>query len=228
MAPFSLTRRLFVAVAPLLAGSPGVSRGGDYDAYAPTYDVLDGGQAAARLGFDELRRSAVSRAHGDVLEVGVGTGLNLPLYDWTSVRSLVALDASSGMLGVARARVDELGVGDKVTLKQGDVAALPFPDGTFDFVLDTFSLCVFPDPEAAMREMRRVLKPTGSIFAVEHQRAGGLLGAYQDLTEPLVTPQSKGCVWNQDVRAIAARAGLRETRAVEATLGAIVSLQLRR
>ncbi|KAG8470739.1 hypothetical protein KFE25_009160 [Diacronema lutheri] len=199
-----------------------------YDSYAPTYDALDGGLAASRLGFDELRRVACARAHGAVLEVGAGTGLNLPLYDWSRVRSLVALDASSGMLDVARARADGLGLAGKVTFARGDVAALPFDDGTFDVVLDTFSLCVFADPIAAMAEMRRVLAPSGTIIAVEHQRADGLLGAYQDLTEPLVTPRSKGCVWNQDVRAIARRAGCREVEARDSLAGTVVSLVLQR
>mmetsp|Transcript_40905 Transcript_40905/g.94739 ORF Transcript_40905/g.94739 Transcript_40905/m.94739 type:complete len:301 (-) Transcript_40905:51-953(-) len=197
-----------------------------YDAYAPSYDALDGGQAATRLGFDELRRSAIARARGDVLEVGVGTGLNLPLYDWSGVRSLVALDASQGMLSEARKRVLDLGVASKVHLRQGDAASLQFADGTFDAVLDTYSLCVFADPETALREMRRVLKPKGIIICVEHQRASGLLGAYQDATAPLVTPMSKGCVWNQDVRAIARKVGCREVSAESSVFGTIVTLIL--
>ena len=207
---------------------PGASRGASsYDAFAPTYDALDGGQAAAELGFDALRREAIARAsRGRVLEVGVGTGLNLPLYDWAGVSSFVAIDASAGMLDVARARAQRLGVADKARLLVGDVAELPFDASTFDVVVDTFSLCVFEDPAAALREMRRVLKPGGLLVCVEHQRAAGLLGAYQDASEPFVTPLSKGCVWNQDVRALARRAGFREVVVDEAVLGTVVSLVL--
>jgi methyltransferase OMS1 len=227
---FLLSRRLaLLSTGWLLGLRPEAARSLDaYDAYAPSYDALDGGQAATRLGFDELRRSAVARARGDVLEVGVGTGLNLPMYDWSGVRSLVALDASQGMLSEARKRVLDLGVSSKVQLRQGDAASLPFADSSFDAVLDTYSLCVFADPESALREMRRVLKPDGIIICVEHQRAGGLLGAYQDATQPLVTPMSKGCVWNQDVRAIARKVGCREVSADEALLGTVISLVLRR
>lgn len=226
--PNNVSRRFAVLAASCFVGlRPLASRGeSNYDAFAPTYDVLDGGQAAVELGFEALRRKAVARARGDVLEVGVGTGLNLPLYDWAGVRSFVAIDASAGMLDLARARAQQLGIADKARLQVGDVAELPFKASTFDVVIDTFSLCVFKDPAAAMREMRRVLKPAGLLVCVEHQRANGLLGAYQDISEPFVTPVSKGCVWNQDVRALARGAGFREVVVDEAVLGTVVALVL--
>lgn len=229
MAPAACVSRRFVVLAAscFVGLRPGASRGASsYDAFAPTYDVLDGGQAATELGFDALRRKAIARASGRVLEVGVGTGLNLPLYDWAGVSSFVAIDASAGMLDLARTRAQQLGIADKARLQVGDIAELPFEASTFDVVVDTFSLCVFEDPAVAMREMRRVLKPAGLLVCVEHQRANGLLGAYQDVSEPFVTPLSKGCVWNQDVRALARRAGFREVVVDEAVFGTVVSLVL--
>ena len=226
-------RRLFVSLASsswfALRPNPSHAQSSSaYDTYASTYDRLDGGQLAYRLGMDDLRRGAISLAQGDVLEVGVGTGLNLPLYDWSRVRTFTALDASSGMLNLARTRAADLGVLSKSRIMIGDVARLPFHDSTFDSIVDTFSLCVFDEPETAVCEMRRVLRPTGRVFLVEHQRATGLapLAAYQDLTAPLIAPLSKGCVWNQDVRAIAHRAGFRVERAEESLLGTVVSLVL--
>ncbi|WIA08339.1 hypothetical protein OEZ85_007780 [Tetradesmus obliquus] len=76
----------------------------DYDRYAPSYDELDGGAASAALGFPELRQQLLQQASGDVLEVAVGTGLNLPLYDWQRLTSLTGLDLSEGMLIEAAAR----------------------------------------------------------------------------------------------------------------------------
>jgi len=84
------------------AAAPGTPAPAAYDQYAGSYDALDGGAAAEGLGFPELRRNLLARASGDVLEVGVGTGLNLPLYDWRALRSLTALDLSAGMLARVR------------------------------------------------------------------------------------------------------------------------------
>lgn len=77
----------------------------DYDTYASTYDKLDDGVVSDALGFSELRQRLLGAASGTVLEVAVGTGLNLPSYDWNKVQKLVAVDISNGMLQQAKARV---------------------------------------------------------------------------------------------------------------------------
>lgn len=96
-----------------------------YDAYAATYDRLDDGVIADQLGFRSLRAQLLSRAHGDVLETGVGTGLNLPFYSPARVASLTAADISSGMLAQARQRVQQLGIGDRISFVRADVEQLP-------------------------------------------------------------------------------------------------------
>lgn len=218
-------RRALVFALSLLPTAP-PAQNARYDEYASTYDDLDGGAVAEKLGFVELRREMVGRARGRVLEVGAGTGLNLPYYDWERVSTLVTLDQSAGMLALANARAKRLGIARSTRTQVGDVAQLPYDDDSFDTVVDTFSLCVFEEPQAALAEMARVLKPSGRVLLVEHQRAGGLLGAYQDVTAAAVTPISKGCVWNQNVRALAGQAGLRVVDSKDAVLGTIATLEL--
>jgi methyltransferase OMS1 len=108
------------------------------------------------------------------------------------------------------------------------VEALPFEDGSFDCVVDTFSLCVFPRPGAALRELRRVLRPGGRLLLLEHSRAANqLLAAYQDATNGAVAAMSKGCAWNQDVEGLLAGAGLRPERLERHVAGTVVLVQAR-
>ncbi|MCC3316743.1 ubiquinone biosynthesis methyltransferase UbiE [Nocardia sp. 852002-20019_SCH5090214] len=114
--------------------------------------------------FGDSRAWACGRARGDVLEVAVGTGLNLPFYPDT-VR-LTGVDLSAQMLAIARKRAEE--VRPDTTLQEGDAHALSFPDSTFDTVVCTFGLCAIPDSAKAIAEMRRVLRPGGQLILVDH------------------------------------------------------------
>jgi ubiquinone/menaquinone biosynthesis C-methylase UbiE len=233
--PLIYDRRFFVATAcSLIAssqfGAPSAHAAAsdvlreEYDGYAPTYDALDGGGAARALGFPQLRAELLAKASGDVLEVGVGTGLNLPLYRRQQLASLTAVDLSDGMLAQARRAAAAAGL--PVQLRRADVAALPFEDGSFDCVVDTFSLCVFPDPVAALREMARVVRPSGRVLLVEHARsAAPLLGWYQDVTAGAVAATGKACVWNQDVPALLRAAGLRPVSMEPHLGGLLVSIE---
>jgi ubiquinone/menaquinone biosynthesis C-methylase UbiE len=117
-----------------------------------------------RLFGTEHRGWACSRAQGQTLEVAVGTGLNIPLYD--PALSLVGIDLSPEMLSIARGRAAE--VGRSVDLRQGDAHALPFADESFDTVVCTYSLCNIPDVDRAIAEMKRVLRPDGRLILVDH------------------------------------------------------------
>ncbi|MEW5317638.1 MAG: hypothetical protein WDW38_008920 [Sanguina aurantia] len=208
-----------------------------YDGYAGSYDTLDGGAAAEVLGFPELRKQLIAQASGSVLEVGIGTGLNLPFYTTsgpTAVSQLTGVDLSSQMLGQAQQRAQTLpgfsltagGSSPSLRLRQADVTSLPFPDASFDTVLDTFSLCVFTQPAAALKEMARVLRPSGRLLLLEHARSeNALLAAYQDVTADTVAALGKGCVWNQDVARLCAEAGLRVTQQQRHTAGTIIMIE---
>ncbi len=141
--------------------------------------------------------------------MGIGTGLNLPLYPWPRVRTLTGIDLSSGMMQEAAKKISTLPPAEttqpnNIRLVQSDVAALPFDDAQFDCVIDTFSMCVFPQPAAALQEMVRVLRPGGRLLLLEHSRSeNALLGWYQDVTAEAVAATGKGCFWNQDVRGLA-------------------------
>ena len=110
------------------------------------------------------RAWACSRAAGKTLEVAVGTGLNLPLYG--PEVSLTGIDLSPEMLEIARDRAAELGV--DVVLQQGDAHELAFEDAAFDTVVCTYALCGIPDPQRAVNEMNRVLRPDGRLILVDH------------------------------------------------------------
>lgn len=133
-----------------------------WDKYAPRYDKDIG--FFERVQFGDGRQWVCSQATGDVLEVAVGTGRNLPFYP-DGVR-LTGLDFSPAMLAQARTRAAALG--REIDLREGDAQALPFADASFDTVVCTLGLCGFPDERAAIDEMYRVLRPQGTLLLLDH------------------------------------------------------------
>jgi SAM-dependent methyltransferase len=115
----------------------------------------------------EHRGWACTRASGETLEVAIGTGLNLAKYP-PHVR-LIGIDITPEMLALARIRATDLDM--PVTLCEGDAQALPFPDGTFDTVVCTYSMCSVPDEGRTVLEMMRVLKSGGRLILVDHVRS---------------------------------------------------------
>jgi ubiquinone/menaquinone biosynthesis C-methylase UbiE len=120
--------------------------------------------------FQGGREWVCSRASGRTLEIAVGTGRNLGLYG--DDVELVGIELSEAMLALARGRAAELDVA--VDLRRGDAQALDFDDASFDTVTCTISLCSIPDDAAALREVRRVLRPGGRFVAMEHVRSPSL------------------------------------------------------
>jgi ubiquinone/menaquinone biosynthesis C-methylase UbiE len=111
------------------------------------------------------RERLLARARGRVLEVGIGSGLNLPLYG-PEVERVVGLDPSAGLL--RRARDATARARPPVSLVQASAESIPLADGSIDTIVMAWTLCSIPDAPAALAEMRRVLKPGGSLLFVEH------------------------------------------------------------
>jgi ubiquinone/menaquinone biosynthesis C-methylase UbiE len=135
--------------------------------------------------FGDSRSWACAQASGEVLEVAIGTGLNLSHYP-ESVR-LTGIEWSPAMLELARRRAEELG--READLREGDAHALPFADGSFDTVVATYSLCAIPDERQAVAEMQRVLRPGGRLVLVDHVASSAWpLRVIQRLLEVVTVP----------------------------------------
>lgn len=164
---------------------------------AAIYDLLNS-RLDDRL-FGARRRRLLEAAHGRVLDVGAGTGANLGRYPMDRVNELVLLDVGRGMLARAGAKAEALGV--PVELREASAERLPFEDASFDTVVFALSLCTIPDPDQALREARRVMKPGARLLVLEHVRAQELgLARLQDRFTPIQKLIATGCHPNRDTR----------------------------
>jgi ubiquinone/menaquinone biosynthesis C-methylase UbiE len=151
-----------------------------YDRSAESYDRIISWAEKALFGGG--REWVCSRTRGEVLEIAVGTGRNLPYYP-KDVR-LTGIELSSKMLDIACRRAGELG--READLRPGDAQDLPFPDASFDTVVATLALCTIPDDRRAVAEAARVLRPGGRLLLLEHVRSPVLpVRLLQRVLEPL-------------------------------------------
>ncbi|MDQ3740822.1 MAG: class I SAM-dependent methyltransferase [Actinomycetota bacterium] len=169
--------------------------------FASLYDRMLASTEEA--GLREHRRALLARASGRVLEIGAGTGLNLEHYG-DGVTELVLTEPEEAMARRLRARLD-----------RGEVVAapadrLPFPDDSFDTVVSTLVLCVVPDQQRALAEIKRVLKPGGRFLFLEHVRShDAKIAKRQDRLTPLWRHVGHGCHPNRDTAAALTAAGFR-------------------
>lgn len=152
------------------------------DKTAPRYDRQMGFWERALFGGALGRKWVCSQAKGDVLEIAIGTGRNLPYYP-NDIR-LTGIELSEEMLQIARGRAQELG--READLLLGDAQSLEYPDERFDTVVSTFTLCTIPNDRKAVAEARRVLRPGGRFLILEHVRSPALpVRAVQRVLDPL-------------------------------------------
>ena len=184
-----------------------------YERFARWYDLAD--LAFELLGVARGRREVVQRARGRVLELAVGTGKNLPYYPRDC--EITAVDVSPAMLEIARRRARRLG--RALTCLVMDAETLTFPDHRFDTVVSTMSLCTFPHPVTALREMGRVCRSDGRILLMEHGRSDReWLGKWLDRTAEKHARQL-GCHWNRRPLDLVREAGLSVVSARQIFLG---------
>lgn len=157
--------------------------------------------------FPGSRRWVTEQARGRVVEIAVGTGLNLPLYP--PEVSVIGVELSEPMLAHARRRAAGAGLADRVDLIQGDAQALELADGSADTVVSTFTLCAIPDPGAAVAEAFRVLRPGGRFVLAEHGPSWNpVIRAAMRLADPL-TVRFGADHLTRDPRPLLERAGFR-------------------
>lgn len=185
-----------------------------YDRITDICDIMNG------LIPEEWRLKALHFAHGRVLEAGVGSGVNLPLYT-AACSEVVGIDPSLAMLHKAARRVNKARV--PIFLYEMDVQALEFPAASFDTVVATCVFCAMADPLKGLKEISRVCRPDGTIILVEYTRSSqGWLGKIMDWLNP-VTVRLLGNHINHPTVPLVLQAGI-EIRQVENLFGDVVKL----
>lgn len=157
---------------------------------------------------DHQRRLVVPRARGQVLEIGFGSGLNLPHYDRSSVECIWALEPSAPMRALAAPAVAASGLDVRLIDLPGET--LPLADASVDTVVVTFTLCTIPDVMAALGQMRRVLRPAGQLLFCEHGAApDGGVRRWQDRLNGVWGGLAGGCHLNREIAPLIQAAGFR-------------------
>jgi ubiquinone/menaquinone biosynthesis C-methylase UbiE len=154
------------------------------------------------------RQKVVPLARGRVLEIGIGTGLNLEHYDKARIEKIVGLDPGVEMHPRARERSRRAQL--DVELVGLSAERIPYDDGSFDTVVVTFALCTIADPRAALQEMRRVLRPGGTLIFCEHGLAPEeSVRRWQHRLTPVWSKLAGGCHLDRDIPALLRDAGFR-------------------
>jgi ubiquinone/menaquinone biosynthesis C-methylase UbiE len=156
---------------------------------------------------ERYRRQLLAHVQGAVLEIGFGTGLNLPCYP-EHIRKITGVDPNPGMGSLARRRIASSPIA--VDWQVADAQKLPFPSQSFDSVVSTWTLCSIPNVAKALREIRRVLRAGGKLFFLEHGLSEDpQVQRWQNRLNPLQKVIADGCNLNRDMARLIREAGFR-------------------
>jgi len=156
--------------------------------------------------FQRLRSELLKDARGEVLEIGFGTGLNLPHYS-RNISRLSIVDPARMLTDKVRKRMAQIPF--PIHVEHSTAEALPYPDRKFDSVVSTWTLCTILDAKKALREIRRVLKPTGTFFFLEHGRSDNArIAVWQDRLNPIQNIFGGGCNLNRRIDQLITESGL--------------------
>ena len=155
-------------------------------------------RSMSRPGLADERRRALAEVHGDVLEIGFGSGLNLPHYP-KHVRKITAVDSNQDVFALAQPQLAESTIEVECLVQSSE--RLPMSDGSFDSVVSTFSLCSIVDLAAALAEVGRVLKPGGRFYFLEHGLSNEPRTArWQHRFTPVTRWLGEGCHLDRPIR----------------------------
>ncbi|XJZ28024.1 class I SAM-dependent methyltransferase [Bacillota bacterium Lsc_1132] len=185
-----------------------------YNRVSGIYDMMD------KMMKEEWRKDLLAQVSGKVLEAGVGTGANLSYYP-AGIQSLTGVDFSAGMLKIAREKLPNKQLPFPVDLIEADIQDLPFPDNTFDSIVSTCVFCSVPDPIKGLKELRRVCKPDGHIYMLEHMRSENkVAGVVMDVLNP-ITVRMWGANINRETVKNLEQSGL-QIEKIENLMGTII------
>ncbi len=173
----------------------------DHRLFAALYDRL--GESAERGWQGRRRARLLAGAHGEVIDIGAGTGANLPHL--AGVERVTLVEPDRHMRARLERRLGEARV--PAVVSPADAQALPFADASFDTAICTLVLCTVADAEGALAEIRRVLRPGGRLLFMEHVRGEGRVARLQDVVRPVWGRLAAGCHPNRDTVAAIGRAG---------------------
>ena len=154
------------------------------------------------------RTKIVPLAKGNVLEIGIGSGLNIPLYNKDRVKKIIGVDPSTEMQSLAKERINESSV--DIKLISADAAQIPLEDQSIDTIVCTYTLCTVPNPEGVLKEMKRILRPGGKFLFSEHGHAPDEhVVKFQHRIEPVWKFLADGCHLTRSIPELLSENGMK-------------------